>query len=404
MRVIVSTYNVARYREGGGHFWVYMQYVLGLRSLGCDVWWLEEFRESGDAESDRDAVSTMSRRLARYGLPGKLILYSGDGRYVGLSKEFVEDVFRSSDLLLNFHQRIGAWILDKFRLTALVDIDPGLLQFWIGSRQISVAPHDLYFTTGETVGTPQAKFPDCGLNWIPIRPAVSLDCWPYITAVERPVFCTVSTWWGKEWIASGQESYDNNKRAEFLRFIELPRFTHQTLELAINSGDDDRDDVEALRRAGWRIRHSREVATTPEEYQRYIQSSFGEFSCAKPSCVRFQNAWISDRSLCYLASGRPIVVQDTGPSRILPSGLGMFRFSTLEEAAAYLNEAASDFDRHSRAARELAEAIFDARRVAETILRSAATGCPLGRERFAEPSEPTDDHALTNEAERKPPV
>ena len=122
---------------------------------------------------------------------------------------------------------------------------------------------------------------------------------------------------------------------------------------------------------GWRIRHSQEVAGSPEMYQSYIQGSRGEFSCVKPSCVKFQNAWISDRSLCYLASGKPVVVQNTGPSTFLPSGEGMFRFSTLEEAADALAAVNADYEQHCRAAREIVEAYFDARQVLERILNVA---------------------------------
>ena len=119
---------------------------------------------------------------------------------------------------------------------------------------------------------------------------------------------------------------------------------------------------------GWRVHHARDVAGTPEMYQDYIQRSRGEFSCAKPSCMKFQNGWVSDRTLCYMASGKPAVVQDTGPSSALPNGLGMFRFSTMEEAADAIEKVNADYVKHCRAARELAEAYFDATTIARRIL------------------------------------
>jgi glycosyltransferase involved in cell wall biosynthesis len=129
--------------------------------------------------------------------------------------------------------------------------------------------------------------------------------------------------------------------------------------------------MERLHRHGWRLRHARDVAGSPEEFQAYVQHSRGEFSCAKPSCMAFQNAWISDRTLCYLASGRPVVVQDTGPSAYLPHGLGMFRFRSLEEAADALAAVDADYAKHCRAAREIAEACFDARAVLPRLLETA---------------------------------
>ena len=128
---------------------------------------------------------------------------------------------------------------------------------------------------------------------------------------------------------------------------------------------------QTLERRGWRIEHAHAVASTPADYQRFIQRSKGEFSCAKPSCVRLQTAWLSDRTLCYLASGKPAIVQHTGPSRFLPDACGIFRFRDLPEAARYLDIVAADYDRQCRQARSLAEEFFDARKVAARLLERA---------------------------------
>ncbi|MBV9333896.1 MAG: hypothetical protein JO146_07795 [Candidatus Eremiobacteraeota bacterium] len=373
MRIVVSPHNVVNYPPGGGHFWVYMQYVDGLRRIGCDVWWLEEFRRSGDAAEEESRVAILRQRLARFGMDDRIILYAEDGEFVNCTASHAQQVFRDADLLLNFHQRMNARMLEQFRLTALVDIDPGLLQYWITSGLLAVERHDLYFTTGETVGKPDAKFPDCGLQWIQIRPPVSLDLWPRLSAPIDRRFTTVSNWWGHEWVTDDEGVHDNNKRTAFLEFAELPRHTRVPLELALLLDPKDASDVadgEMLQREGWRVRHAHDVAGSPQDYRTYIQGSRGEFSCAKWSCMKFQNAWISDRTLCYLATGRPAVVQDTGPSAIFTGERGLLRFSTLDEAAAALDEAEAHYELHARAARELAE-LFDARRVAETIVRHA---------------------------------
>jgi glycosyltransferase involved in cell wall biosynthesis len=192
--------------------------------------------------------------------------------------------------------------------------------------------------------------------------------------------------------------FENNKRVSFIHMANLPRMVARPLELALFLGDGDPLDppviksdwhgaVEApadvtdyqsdaidrryLEARGWRIRHSREVAATPWAFQRYVQESRGEFSCAKPSCMRFQNAWISDRTLCYLASGKPAVVQHTGPSAFLPNGEGFFRFTTLDQAAAALRTIDEDYARHCRAARELAAAHFDGQQVLADMLNIA---------------------------------
>ena len=381
--VVISPYSVANTPNLGGHFWVYLQYAHALRLLGCDVYWLERL-SADDPRPDaprRDAspaaVATFFRRMERFGLGGKAILYEpteagrdGGLRFIGVRRAAAEAVFRRADLLLNFRYAIDPGLLARFRRTALVDIDPGLLQFWMSRGQLRVPPHDLYLTIGETVGTPAARFPDCGLPWVRIRPPVCLDLWPYAHDPASRRFTTVSSWLGGEYVTDGEKLlFENDKRVSFLRFAKLPARTSCELELALHlDGKIDAADRALLERKGWRIRQAGEVARTPERYRAYIQASRGEFSCVKPSCVEFQNAWVSDRTLCYLASGKPVVVQDTGPSRFLPNGEGMFRFSTLEQAAHALDAIEGSYERHCRAAREIAETYFDARLVLAQML------------------------------------
>lgn len=258
-----------------------------------------------------------------------------------------------------------------------MDIDPGLLQVWISTGQLQVPRHDVYFTIGETVGTPAATFPDCGLSWVHIRPPVCLEWWPYAYDPNCERFTTVAGWWSGKWIKQVEDGKEvlreNTKRAAFLEFAELPRRISQPLELALYLADGDASERRLLETLGWRVRHSRDVARTPEMYRSYIQGSRGEFSCAKPAYIRSRNAWVSDRTVCYLASGKPAVVQDTGPSSYLPNGQGLFRFSTIAEAADALAAVNADYERHCRAARGLAEAYFDGRRILNEILNAALT-------------------------------
>jgi hypothetical protein len=199
---------------------------------------------------------------------------------------------------------------------------------------------------------------------------VDLELWPFTFDAAAEAYTSVSGWSGNEWIQDGEQLYENTKRVSFLRFLDLPKHTPSTLELALNLGfgDPDEGDRSGLLSHGWRVRSAAQVAGTPESYRHYIQRSRGEFGCAKPFYILKQTAWISDRTVCYLASGKPAVVQDTGGSHGLPGGSGLLRFSTLEEAAAALAEVEADYARHCQAARELAEAHFDARRITRFIL------------------------------------
>jgi hypothetical protein len=289
--------------------------------------------------------------------------------YRGLDAAEAEAVFRRADLALNFHYAIDPDLLGRFRRTALVDIDPGLLQFWISRGQLAVPAHDLHFTTGETVGRPGTPLPDCGRTWHAIHPPVCLERWPLAPTGPRVSMTSVSGWDTGDWIVDGDVDWENTKRVSFLEYKDLPSLTSQPLELALFlCTDKDHEERRVMERHGWTVHPSRDVAGSPERYQTYVQGSRGEFSCAKPSCMKFQNAWVSDRTLCYLASGRPVVVQDTGPSAILPHGEGMFRFSTPAQAAAALAAMNADYEHHCRAARALAERHFDAAQVARRIL------------------------------------
>lgn len=366
-RVVLSTYRALQFLEGGGHFWVYMQYAHGLRSAGCDVYWLDSVRPGDNGH----ALAEFSRRLAPYGLDGKAVLMSEDGGFVGMSEDEAAELFAETDLLLNFRYAIDPELLARFRRAALVDIDPGLLQYWISEGMIPLHRHDHYFTIGETVGTPRAQFPDCGVEWTRIKPPVALDLWPERYDPAAEAFTTVSSWWAHEWIGDKETGYDNTKRSSFMEFVALPRLTSQPLELALFLVEYDDPERAELERIGWRVRHSRDVAATPEAYREYVQGSRGEFSAAKPSCMQFQNAWVSDRTICYLASGKPAVVQDTGPSEFLPSNEGLFRVRTPDEAAAAIDAVNANYARHAKAARALAEEHFDATTIAREILETA---------------------------------
>jgi hypothetical protein len=330
--------------------------------------------------------------MKQYGFEGKCILYPMHSKeptpeapteYLEMDRDEAEAIFARADLLLNFHYGISPGLLARFRRTALVDIDPGLLQFWMSRGQVRVPRHDSYFTTGENVGQPGSRIPDCGLEWIHIKPAVCLEHWPFKFDPNCETFTTVSAWDASDWVVDGAESYENTKRVAFLEFAELPRLTPQPLELALFlRRERDFKEQKDLERGGWRIRPSCDVAATPEMYRSYIQRSRGEFSCAKRSCMKLQNAWVSDRTVCYLASGKPVVVQDTGPSTFLPNGEGMFRFSTPAQAAAGFETINRDYEHHCHAARQFAETHFDAKQIAAKILSHGLNEDVVAKERI----------------------
>jgi hypothetical protein len=367
LTVCVSA-NALHYPQGGGVLWEYLNWTLGFRSLGCRVIWMEGVNPGLSAPEVQNLTAALKQRLQKYGLAESLALVSREEKSLppGSDHGCLElDAAAEADLLVNMGYRLPSEVVRRFRRSLLVDVDPGLTQIWISEGQISIAEHDLYFTTGETVGQPGSLIPETGIEWIYTPPSVALDLWPVcLSAKPDAPFTTVSQWYGCEWVKQATTSYYNDKREGFRPYLDLPRHCSQGLELAICLGDDpqDEEDRAILLEKGWHVRQAETVSATPWDYQRYIQCSRGEFSCAKPSCVKLQNAWMSDRTICYLASGKPAVVEHTGPSRFLPNAGGLFRFCTLEEAACMLNAVADDYERQSKLARSLAEEYFDARK------------------------------------------
>lgn len=276
-----------------------------------------------------------------------------------------------ADLLVNIKHTQRSDNVNRFNRTAFIDIDPGILQQWMSKGVIELAPHDFYFTIGETVGTPQSRIPDCGINWIYIPPCVDLHWWLPTPPKENASYTTVSHWYMKRaWMEDEDGGYIDDKRSGFLPYLDLPSHTSQPLELALHLAGDVAERG-MLEKHGWAVREAHEVTSTPWDYQKYIQGSLGEFSCVKPSTVRFQSAWISDRTICYLASGKPCIVQNTGPSRFLPNSEGLFRFGDIQEAALSLQKVAKDYERHCLLARKLAEEYFDSTKVVRRILEYA---------------------------------
>jgi hypothetical protein len=372
--------NTLHYPQGGGHMWVFLNWALGLRELGCDVVWLEGIVKGGWTPGPGEVsqrLAELKARLAPYGFAEHIALWTNDSELVPshVAEQCIAlEAAREADLLINVNYQTPAEVIERFRRSALIDIDPGLLQAWLSdpSYKFTIPAHDVLFTIGETVGQPGAKIPDLGIKWHYTPPCVALSWWPPVQATEGAPLTTVSHWVSDNWLRdeTGQ-LWSNEKRTAFIPYLDLPQHTSQTLELALQLRPEDEADRNLLREHGWRVRDAWAVAGTPWEYQAYVRQSLGEFSCVKPSCVRFQNAWISDRTLCYLASGRPAIIEHTGPSRLLPDRAGLLRFTNFETAVECLEALSVDYSKHSHLARSLVEEYFDAKTVTKQLLERA---------------------------------
>ena len=371
MTVCLSV-NTLYYPNGGGHMWVYLNWALGFKLAGCKIIWLEGVDANTSVHELESYVILLKEKLSEYGFSANVALWCRNGAQSEIKSlagcMSLEDAAEQSAILINQHYRMPGDVLQKFKKTALLDIDPGLTQLWVSKNYFVIAPHDSYFTIGETVGQPGSMFPDIGIKWQYTPPCVALDSWPVANALHSAPYTTVSHWNMKLWEDDNGELYCNDKKSGFLPYFQLPKHVTGKLELALCLATGEEGEKETLENLGWIVQDSQKLTSTPEKYKQYIQRSKGEFSCVKPSCVRLQNAWISDRTICYLASGKPAIVEHTGESRFLPDFAGLLRFKNFEGAINCIEEAETNYHSHCKLARALAEEYFDAKKVATRLL------------------------------------
>lgn len=381
MNVCLATSRMLWRPSLGGHLWVNLNWALGLRDAGVDVTILESLHQDETVDGALAKITSLRMQMREVGADFPVVVLLREAqieRFAGVNTEDatlisdIDELAGRTDLFLSVFYAIKSEIVDRFRRRALIDIDPGLLQLWLSQGAFTIPRYDVYFTIGETVGMKGSKIPTTEHAWQYTPPAVHLPSWPVTKRPPSAAYTTITNWWASYEIIEGQ-SVNNEKRMNFMRFLALPTRTKIPVELAIYHEDGNYTEIPKLNERGWRARPAYEVSSTASDYRAYIQSSAGEFSTAKESCMRLENAWISDRSLCYLASGKPIVVQHTGASRFLPSDHGMLRFSSLDEAVDLLEACEAHYSEHALAARALAETHFDARACAASVLERAAS-------------------------------
>ena len=361
-----------------GNLLAYFHYVLGLHRLGHEVMYLEESGwsyscydpEAKDWQDHPDTGLRIVRELmAEYGLDVPLCYVNREtGKVVGAEWDEIKRMLGEADLLINIG---GVCWLPEFRLCrrrVLIDMDPFFSQVEGFASEV-LEDYHLHFSYGTNIGNSDCKIPTRGIEWLPTVPPVVPELWTGGKPSENAPFTTVGNWGAYGGIAFEGESY-GQKDEEFLRILDLPKHTAQKLELAISGAVETVK--EQLRLAGWLVRDAGEdVSGNVQTYKSYITQSRGEFSVAKNAYVKTRSGWFSDRSVCYLAAGLPVILQDTGFTDWLPSGNGVLAFSSLEEAVNCLVQVNADYLRHRRAASEIAENFFSYRVVIPKILETA---------------------------------
>lgn len=351
---------IARY-PFGGVTWCSLMYLLGLRALGHDVFYVEDTGEcvydpvlNTRSLDPAYGTSYIHRSLEPFGFGDRWSFVNYDGSYHGQSAEALKRYCADADLFINLSG--GAWFWrDEYAAIprkAFIDSDPAFTQLAIAKAEPWYVQFferfDHLFTFGSNIGTPESPVPVGEFTWHKTWQPVTLSDWatncPY---ADR--FTTVMTWQIESFADVG-----GNKDQEFVKYIDLPSRTSQPFELAINGPQA------LLREHGWSTVDAMSVSRTPEAYRSFIHGSKAEFGVAKHTYVATHSGWFSDRTQCYLAAGRPALVQDTGWTAHLPSGEGLLAFSSPEEALAGIDRINSDYPRHARVAREIAAGHFDA--------------------------------------------
>jgi hypothetical protein len=363
-----------------------MQYVLGLHALGHEVYYLEDTGqwpynplEGGVSESCAYNVRYLSQVMARFGLSGRWgYRFPWKSQWFGLSSGRWNEICRHTDLLINVSGTLAepGRYREATRL-AYIDSDPVFTQIKLacGQREFSrlVDMHDIHFSFGEDLDS--SHVPATGHEWLPTRQPVVLAQW-HPKLPHREVFTTVMNWTSYKPLTYRGLTL-GQKDVEFERFMDLPsRIPEVRLEVAVNEGKTRRPPRTLLRRHGWRVMDPNEVCPDVDGYRSYIESSMAEWSVAKNAYVVGRPGWFSCRSACYLAAGRPVVVQDTGFTDILPVGEGILTFRTPEQAIEGIAEVRSHYARHAQAARAIAEDWFASGSVLTSLIDRSLAAVP----------------------------
>ena len=380
MRIII-TGLVGQY-PFGGVIWDYLQYLLGFRALGHQVLYLEDSGAwpydpvAGTITDDCSfALQSLHKIFTDFDLAESWVYRNGaDGKFHGAGEKVAHEWLRHGDLLVNVSS--AGWLRDydlRVGHRMFIDGDPMFCQIGLldGSNPLyagRLRDHDSHFTFGLSVGQPDCPVPLDGISWRPTVQPVAIDQWPVTPAAADAPWTTVMNWASYKPKVWEGRTY-GQKDLEFNRFRDLPSKTSVPLRLAMGLGVDGQRPAQELRQLGWDLVEPQEVVPDHRSYRSFLTNSRGEWSVAKHGYVEGKTGWFSCRTACYLAAGRPAVVQETGWSRHLPSNCGVLPFTTVEEAAEGLARVTSNYSEHSKAAREISLEFFEAKKVCRNLLR-----------------------------------
>ena len=377
----------------GGATWAVLQYLLGLRRLGHEVFFVEpvpatSLRPANAALADSENARYLKSVCDAYDLCDRAALVlAGSQETFGLSWGALKRIAVRTDLLLNISGMLADEALTaKIPVRVYLDLDPAFNQLWHAVQKIDMrfAGHTHHVTIGQNIGgesqisnlksqignpkNADCSIPTCGLHWLKTFQPVVLEHWPVATRIEHDALTTIAHWRGYGSIDFNGVTY-GQKVHSLRQFISLPTLTDEKFSLALAVHPDETRDLAALKQNRWQLLDPALVANTPSRYAEFIRGSKAEFGIAKSGYVHSRCGWFSDRSVCYLASGRPVIAQDCGFAKLLPTGEGLFVFNTNDDVLRAIDSLNQDYARHAKRAREIAAEFFDSDKVLTRLVK-----------------------------------
>lgn len=386
-----------------GVAWQTLHYLVGFQRLGFDVYYVEahgctpsKLMQDENDDGARLAAAYIEQTLSRVDLQHSWAYHSlYDSRYFGLSQKQLKELYQSASLIINLHgshlptpELAGSGRL-VYLETDPVDVEIDLFDQKAETLEY-LSPHCAFFTYGENLGKPDCLVPPPQqFDFLATRQPVVMDFWDGRGSDPGACLTTIGNWrqpW-REFTFKG-EVYRWSKHLEFQKFLDLPSRVAQPFELALSSFNEE--DRRLLEGHGWRVRTALELSSEPDVYRQYIAGSRGEFTVAKDQNVRLRSGWFSDRAATYLAAGRPVITQETGFSNWLPTGAGLFAFSSTDDAVQAVESINSDYERHRKAALAIARECFSYDVVLTRLLRDLGMERPGNKAAEARKPLPAD--------------
>jgi hypothetical protein len=378
----------------GGVTWDYIQYPIGLKDMGHDVYYIEDtgqysnyrITDGLDWDDPYDTVQYLKRAMESFGFLDQWAYRDTFSRSTyGMSLEQIKEICSRADVFINISDStVSRDEYLKIPRRVLIDSDPMFTQLQtleppvIDERypvhKFQMSDYNYHFSFGENIGSEDCVIPELGIKWLPTRQPISMRCWNINNASQNNSsarrFTTIMNWSTRSKLKFMNQEW-GQKDVEFKKFIDIPRKTSEAefeVILAVSAAFKKDLNTSELEHHRWDVNTRTDIIADADRYRRYIQQSYGEFSIAKETYVKSKSGWFSCRSACYLAAAKPVITQETGWSKYIPAGTGCMSFWDYDSALEAIEDTCRNYELHSKAAQEIAREYFDSSKVLSPLI------------------------------------